>query len=107
MLRVAKDCGLGDLSLTSDILDSCLPLDRRTGLPIKPRLPPPTKPSSTPSSSDLLAENSSSGQEMELLSEQEKQLVLGNNVVEMPNLLTKRPNIAHIVALAPEDTKEN
>ena len=110
MLKAAQDCGLGDIRYTGDIIQACLTAEHQIALKrskIKALKEEKLKMKKLPEEETSIPENEH-GSNIQIVSKEDKDKELG--IVpfhDVPNLLAKRPEVGHIVGLAPTDTAHN
>jgi len=108
MLKAAQDCGLGDIRYTADIIEACLTAEKQIEYKrAKIKSLKESKRKCFTKPEEEIKEITIDG-ELQIVSQEEKNKELG--IVpfrEIPNLLAKRPDVEHIVGLAPSDTAQN
>ena len=98
MLKAAQDCRVGEIKYSRDVLIACLPVHKQKELMKQ------EKKENKKKVKEKLAASDSSG--LELVSKIDIPSEL--EMVEIPNLLAKRPAIpANMVGLTPDDTRQN
>ena len=98
MLKAAQDCRVGEIKYSRDVLIACLPVHKQKEL-----LKQEKKENKKKVKEKLAASDSSC---LELVSKTDIPSEL--EMVEIPNLLAKRPAIpANMVGLTPDDTRQN
>ena len=98
MLKAAQDCRVGEIKYSRDVLIACLPVHKQKELMKQ------EKKENKKKVKEKLAASDSSG--LELVSKTDIPSEL--EMVEIPNLLAKRPACpANMVGLTPDDTRQN
>jgi len=120
MLKACQDCGLGDIRYTGDIIQACLTAENQIAFErakikaIKEeklkqkRLSEEPRDNGNINSEEARSEENNQFSKIHVVSQQEKDKEIG--IVpshEVPNLLAKRPEVGHIIGLAPVDTAQN